>query len=145
MTHSRQIYRLNKQKKPLALEAIVQKQECDRRTRSFFCLQWRRKAKCLQVPSIKPSQTTFASIQLNIKCQSFGIRETCIEYDSVFASKHKKEPTEEMMCSHVLLHRSRVRGRSNLPKETRNLYGLLGSGHNQSGTGLRDWLTCTAV
>lgn len=36
-------------------------------------------------------------------------------------------------------------GRSNLPKETQNPYGLLGSGHNQSGTGLRDWLTCTAV
>lgn len=35
--------------------------------------------------------------------------------------------------------------RFNLPKETRNPYGVLASRRNQFGTGFRDWLTCTVV
>lgn len=35
--------------------------------------------------------------------------------------------------------------RRNLPKETQNPSGVLGSGHNRFGIGLQDWLTGMAV
>lgn len=135
----KKIYSLNKQKKTLALETIVQ--TFDHQTWSFL-LTREKKASCLQFPSLKLAIFRWLLLTSIQMYSVLTLKSWTLDNMIIFCVVVSKgNVRKDKVCSPQLPSQKRV----NLPKETRNPYCVLASWRNRFGNGFREWLTCTAV